>query len=97
MLDETAEVSASDCVLDDVQVEDTVKGEGWEEGILSTPKLKLVAGNAFATLRPCVWPPQGQPVEVALVSEDEMFGAVMNADVPLVLFSILLVSLQSRP
>ena len=39
VLDETAEVSASDRVLDDVQMEDTVEGEGWEEGILSTPKL----------------------------------------------------------
>ena len=47
--------------------------------------------------QPHVWLPQRQPVEMAFVSEDKLFRAVFGIDDGLVLLSILLISLQSRP
>jgi hypothetical protein len=91
------EGSAGDCVLDDIQMEDAVEGEGWEERVLGSPKLKFVTRSTFAVLRPCILSPQRQPVEVAFVGEDQLFGAVVNIDVPLEFLSILLVLLHSRP
>jgi hypothetical protein len=92
-LHETAEGRASDRVLDNLQVEDTVEGEGWEDGIFSSPELKLVPRSTFATFRPRVWPPQRQPVEMAFVGKNEMFGAVVGVDESPELISIQLVSL----
>ena len=89
-------VGASDGVFDDLQVEDAVKREGWENRVFRSAKLELVSRGALATPRPRVWPPQRQPVEMAFVSKDELFGAVFGIDDGLVPLSILLISLQSR-
>ena len=92
-LDEAAEDCAGDCILDDLQVEDTVEGEGREDRIFASPKLEFVSRCTFTTLRPSIWPPQSEPVEVALIGENELLGAVVNADVPLEILTIILVSL----
>ena len=48
-------------------------------------------------LRPCMGPPQCEPVEVTLIGEDELFRVVVNSNIPLEFSTILLVSLHSRP
>jgi hypothetical protein len=51
----------------------------------------------FTTHRPRVRAPQGQPVEMALVSEDELFWPEVCVDKSLILLPVLLISLESRP
>jgi hypothetical protein len=87
--------SASDGILDDLQVEDAVKGEGWKHGVLCFVKLELVPRSIFATLQPC--PPHHQPVEVAFIGEDKLLRAVLGIDDGPELLSIQLILLQCRP
>ena len=58
-------------------------------------KEKLVPASALATDRPCVRPPQGELIEMALISEDKLFWAEMGSNEVDVLLTILFVSLKS--
>ena len=48
-LNKATEVSTSDSILDNLQMEDSIEGEGGEDGIFCTMKLKLIASSMLAS------------------------------------------------
>ena len=89
-------IITGDGILDNLEVKDSVEREGRKDGILGAPGRKLGVESAVTAQRPCVWPPQGQSIEVTLVGEDELLRAEMSRDEYPVLLAILLISLKSR-
>ena len=51
----------------------------------------------FTAYQPHIWPSQREPVEVALVSKNELFRAKVIIDEVLEFLTILFISLQNGP
>jgi hypothetical protein len=92
-----AEVCTSDSVVENLEMDYTINGDGRENRILCPSKLELILASTFATLGPRVRPPHGQPVEMTFICEDQLFREVVGIDNVHENGSILLIFLHHRP
>jgi hypothetical protein len=77
-------------------MKDAIQGNCRENRVLGATKKKLMPSCTRAVFRPRVWPPQGKPVEMALIRKNQLLWLEIGLDENLVVNAVLLVSLQSN-
>ena len=95
-LNKSSKVITHDGVLDNLKMEDSINGEGGENGVLDATIGELGAVGVLTMQWPCVQPPQSMSVEMRLICKDKLFWAEISWDEHPVLLAILLILLESR-